>query len=183
MLENVLNMDVTLTLCKEGVDVGKSGSGAGAESVSETASITPDESSPLPETQPSENAKEYIYDTIGYIDSDQWAALEAQALAVEQACGVAVCFAMIVDSTAYDCADIDEALEVLSYGMSDTGNVLFMGFDETESVWSWYVEGEIASNLTEEDIDALWNAYDNSDTFYGGLSAYLELAQQLLTSN
>lgn len=113
----------------------------------------------------------YIFDRAGVFSEEEVQELDALAENIYSETGVGVYFCILESSAGYDAEDVHKEL----IGEEDCILLLL-----TENEWDVLCGGELNFSLTDADEEALWNAYYENSTYYGGVEDYLTLAGQMI---
>ena len=120
----------------------------------------------------------YIIDQLGVI-SDQLTELNQKASDLSDTYGVNVTVLLLSTTDGAGTPDISERIYQASFGESD-GMMLIFSQDEKE--WFIYKTGTAAEVITDEDDDALWDAFASGEYYDDCVNAYLDKAQEQLTA-
>lgn len=114
-----------------------------------------------------------ISDTLAYSEYDE---LESYAAYIENTYGCCVMFCLTDDT---DGMTGDEYTKQV-YGMNtDNDNGIIITHDTWNGTYHIYVSGN-AKQIDEADIDAMLDAYDSNESYYGGINDYLEKAEEII---
>ena len=124
-----------------------------------------------------EENKLYIIDQLGVV-SGQLTELNQEASDLSDTYGVNVTLLLLKTTDGAGTPDISERIYQASFGESD-GMMLVFSQDENE--WFIYKTGTAAEVITEEDDNALWEAFASGEYYDDCVNAYLDKAQEQLT--
>ena len=125
-----------------------------------------------------EENKLYIIDQLGVV-SGQLTELNQKASDLSDTYGVNVTVLLLNTTDGAGTPDIGERIYQASFGESD-GMMLVFSQDEKE--WFIYKTGTAAEVITEEEDDALWEAFASGEYYDDCVNAYLDKAQEQLTA-
>ena len=125
-----------------------------------------------------EENKLYIIDQLGVV-SGQLTELNQKASDLSDTYGVNVTVLLLSTTDGAGTPDIGERIYQASFGESD-GMMLVFSQDEKE--WFIYKTGTAAEVITEEEDDALWEAFASGEYYDDCVNAYLDKAQEQLTA-
>ena len=125
-----------------------------------------------------EENKLYIIDQLGVV-SGQLTELNQKASDLSDTYGLNVTLLLLSTTDGAGTPDIGERIYQASFGESD-GMMLVFSQDEKE--WFIYKTGTAAEVITEEDDDALWDAFASGEYYDDCVNAYLDKAQEQLTA-
>lgn len=120
----------------------------------------------------------YIIDQLGVV-SDQLTELNQKASDLSDTYGVNVTVLLLSTTEGAGTPDIGEKVYQASFGESD-GMMLIYSQDEKK--WFVYKTGTAAEVITDEDDEALWNAFAGEEYYDDCVNAYLDKAQEQLTA-
>ncbi|MBR5947241.1 MAG: TPM domain-containing protein [Clostridia bacterium] len=120
-----------------------------------------------------ENA--YIIDERGKLSATEIEQLTEKAKLIEAEQGFTPMFAIAENAG----GNVKAYLEKLYTENNGGENGLILGYSNVENKWSAAAFGLAVDSFTESDFDALWDAYNNTDTYYAGVAAYLDSASRL----
>ena len=120
-------------------------------------------------------ADAYIIDERGKLSSSEIEQLTEKARLIEAEQGFTPMFAIVEDAG----GDVTAYLERLYAENHGGENGLIIGYSNVENKWSAAAFGLAKDSFTENDIDRLWEAYQNTDTYIAGVNAYLDNASRL----
>ncbi len=120
-------------------------------------------------------ADAYIIDERGKLSSSEIEQLTEKARLIEAEQGFTPMFAIVEDAD----GDVTAYLERLYAENNGGENGLIIGYSNVENKWSAAAFGLAKDSFTENDIDRLWEAYQNTDTYIAGVNAYLDNASRL----
>ena len=124
-----------------------------------------------------EENKLYIIDQLGVV-SGQLTELNQKASDLSDTYGVNVTVLLLSTTDGAGTPDIGERIYQASFGES-AGMMLVFSQDENE--WFIYKTGTAAEVITEEDDNALWEAFASGEYYDDCVNAYLDKAQEQLT--
>ena len=125
-----------------------------------------------------EENKLYIIDQLGVV-SEQLTELNQKASDLSDTYGVNVTVLLLSTTEGAGTPEIGEKVYQASFGESD-GMMLVFSKDEDE--WFIYKTGTAAEVITDEDDDALWDAFASGEYYDDCVNAYLDKAQEQLTA-
>ena len=125
-----------------------------------------------------EENKLYIIDQLGVV-SGQLTELNQKASDLSDTYGVNVTVLLLNTTDGAGTPSIGERIYQASFGES-AGMMLVFSQDENE--WFIYKTGTAAEVITEEDDDALWDAFASGEYYDDCVNAYLDKAQEQLTA-
>lgn len=120
-------------------------------------------------------ADAYIIDERGKLSSSEIEQLTEKARLIEAEQGFTPMFAIVEDAG----GDVTAYLERLYAENNGGENGLIIGYSNVENKWSSAAFGLAKDSFTENDLDRLWEAYQNTDTYIAGVNAYLDNASRL----
>lgn len=120
-------------------------------------------------------ADAYIVDERGKLSSSEIEQLTEKARLIEAEQGFTPMFAIVEDAG----GDVTAYLERLYEENHGGENGLIIGYSNVENKWSAAAFGLAKDSFTENDLDRLWEAYQNTDTYIAGVNAYLDNASRL----
>jgi uncharacterized protein len=120
-------------------------------------------------------ADAYIIDERGKLSSGEIEQLAEKARLIEAEQGFTPMFAIVEDAG----GDVYAYLERLYAENHGGENGLIIGYSNVENKWSAVEYGLANAAFTESDLDRLWEAYQNTDTYIAGVNAYLDNASRL----
>lgn len=120
-------------------------------------------------------ADAYIIDERGKLSSSEIEQLTEKSRLIEAEQGFTPMFAIVEDAG----GDVTAYLERLYAENHGGENGLIIGYSNVENKWSAASFGLAKDSFTENDIDRLWEAYQNTDTYIAGVNAYLDNASRL----
>lgn len=123
----------------------------------------------------SDGSAVYIVDERGKLSSSEIEQLTEKARLIEQEQGFRPMFAIVENAG----GNVQEYLSKLYTDNNGPENGIIVGYSNVENKWSAAAFGLASDSLTESDIDSLWDAYYNTDTYIAGVSAYLDSASRL----
>lgn len=118
----------------------------------------------------------HIVDEAGLLEQDELDSLNQTAAALADETGAHVMLAM-TRAAEEGAQAYGEALYQQCFGQAD-GWILVLDYGEKQ--WNLVPFGRFADRLTEEDMDDLFDAFDQPDTYFDGVLAYLLKAQSML---
>ncbi len=116
----------------------------------------------------------YVVDDTGTFSESEIKELNDRAAQLSQKTGVEILF-LKTDQNG-DTAIEDYAMERMNV-TPDQDSILFAQDDD---YWCVHFSGARTQLFTDEDADALWNAYRETSGFYDGVEGYFTAAEQLL---
>ncbi len=122
----------------------------------------------------------HVIDNGGYLASGEIAELEEKAQNIENTYGYYVMFC-ITDSIDTD-TTYDYAQYVYEYNTSSDKGIILV-HNLSDSVYAVYTTPKADAIFTEEVKDELGDAYNNSDTYVGGISDYYTLAEAKISES
>lgn len=122
-----------------------------------------------------EESKTYIFDELYFLDS--LSELNQQASALSDTYGVQVTFLLTADTEGMRAVDYAGQIYRDEFGADDG---LMLIYDVGENVWDTYLSGETEDTLTEDDVNALWNAFAAPEYYDASVEAYLNAVQTIL---
>ncbi|NLL50755.1 MAG: TPM domain-containing protein [Eubacteriaceae bacterium] len=125
--------------------------------------------------------KTLIVDEIGKLSDSEKATLNAQAQRISETYGVDVAFFLVTDAykTDYTLPEYTEAC-YKKQNMGQNGVILLV--DEVSMKWYIAYTGTAMDILTEQKVEDVFDAYDEEDTYYDGIVAYLNAMETLLST-
>ncbi|MBR3299225.1 MAG: TPM domain-containing protein [Clostridia bacterium] len=120
-------------------------------------------------------ADAYVIDERGKLSSTQIEQLSEKAKLIEAEQGFTPMFAIVEDAG----GDVTAYLERLYTEHHGGENGLIMGYSNVENKWSAAAFGLALDSLTDSDIEQLWDVYDKSGTYDGGISDYFDSASRV----
>ncbi len=114
-----------------------------------------------------------VSDTLTYSEYDE---LESYAAYIENTYGCCIMFCLTDDT---DGMTGDEyAKEVYSLN-TDNADGIIITHDLWNNTYHIYVSGN-AKQIDDAEIDAMLDAYDSNESYYGGINDYLEKAEEII---
>ena len=120
----------------------------------------------------------YIYDSDFKLTASETAELENYASAIEEDYGYSVIFCIVSDCEGMSCS---EYAEEACASFTDAENAVVFVHNTTEGVYDYYLAGR-AAELDEALLGVMWNAYDSSESYFGGLSSFYATAAEVVES-
>ena len=121
------------------------------------------------------SADTYIIDERGKLSATEIEQLNEKARLIEAEQGFTPMFAIVENAG----GNVTSYLERLYTEHNGGENGLILGYSNVENKWSSAGFGLAADSFTEADLDQLWDAYNNTDTYIAGVNAYLDSASRL----
>ena len=118
----------------------------------------------------------YIIDLQHIVDESKLAELNATAADISATYGVNVMFVVTGDAGENGISDFIDGVYTSTFGSAD--GVIF-GHDTTEAKWAYRTYGTKLSVLSDEDYSTIWDAYNEADTYSGGLRDYLAAVEEV----
>lgn len=125
----------------------------------------------------SAHTQQYVIDYVDKLSSSEIEELNLFAEKLESAYGVAVLFC-ITEGTGDVTADEFTAETYNDY--TDNENGIIIVHDDWNKTYSTFVSGDAEEILTDASVDSMIDAYDSNDSYYGGIYACYELAEEYL---
>lgn len=125
-------------------------------------------------------SKEPIMDYIRVFDDEDLASLNEYAVAIGDNFGIDIAL-LITDSSYAQDQDLDEYARECYFAhrnLSDNGFILAV--DNDEWTWKMIFFGNTVGILDDEEMEAVYEAYDNSDTFFDGVVGYYQAVESIL---
>lgn len=121
--------------------------------------------------------QEYVIDYADKLSSSEIEELDALAEKLEAAYGVTVLFC-ITEGTGDVTAD---EFSSGTYGdYTDNENGIIIVHDDWNKTYFTYISGNAGEFLTDAAVDSMIDAYDTNESYYGGIYACYELAEEYL---
>ncbi len=121
---------------------------------------------------------QYIFDPDDHFTYDEYYELEDMAADIELDYGITVMFCITATMDNYD--TIAEFSEDLYYMFTDSTDGIIITHNTTEGGWSSYRCGDGLVIFNDTIEQGLWDAYNEDDTYYGGIVAYLNAAESAI---
>ncbi len=121
--------------------------------------------------------QQYVIDYADKLSSSEIEELDSFAEKLESAYGITVLFC-ITEGTGD--VTIDEFASETYFDYTDSENGIIIVHDDWIKEYSTFISDNADEILTDAVIGALINAYDSNDSYYGGISACYELAEEYL---
>lgn len=124
-------------------------------------------------------ASSHIFDEGGYLSYEEIAELDSMANRIENLYGYCVmfCIAENVDGSTYDYS------EELYNSEADGVNGILITDNRGGEKYSIYLSGDAENVITEQIMGIIWDAYDSSETYYGGIASYYATVETVLESS
>ena len=120
----------------------------------------------------------YIIDECGVLSDNDLTILNIQAEEIFQKHGIEILFLLTENTSEMDITDYADAC----YDeLADTQDGLLFVVDDTSGAWHIMCSGRAGNLFTENDLYEMFDAYINNTTYAGGVEAYLELSESILT--
>ena len=124
--------------------------------------------------------QQYVIDYADKLSSSEFEELDLFAEKLESAYGVTVLFC-ITEGTGDVTAD---EFSSGTYGdYTDNKNGLIIVHDDWSKTYSVFKSGSAEETFTDAAVDSMIDAYDANDSYYGGIYACYELAEEYLENN
>ncbi len=120
---------------------------------------------------------QHVIDYADKLASSELEELDAVAGNLENTYGIAVLFC-ITEGTGDVTAD--EFASGTYYEYTDNENGLIIVHDDWNKTYSVFVSGSAGEALTDAAVDSMTDAYDLNESYYGGIYACYELAEEYL---
>ncbi len=121
--------------------------------------------------------QEYVIDYADKLSSSEIEELDLFAEKLESAYGVTVLFC-ITEGTGDVTAD---EFSSGTYGdYTDNENGIIIVHDDWSNTYFSFISGNAEEFLTDASVDSMIDAYDSNDSYYGGIYACYELAEEYL---
>lgn len=116
----------------------------------------------------------YVADETDSIPAEELAELNEYAEHASEACGTDILFLLAEDEAAAGDSIVDYMANYPNMGNGESRIFFAIGPDS-----SWYIlcGGNMQNMLTKEQEDALRDAYNGPETYFGGIKAYIDLAE------
>lgn len=121
--------------------------------------------------------QEYVIDYADKLSSSEIEELDALAEKLETAYGVTVLFC-ITEGTGDVTAD-EFASETYS-DYTDNENGIIIVHDDWNKTYFTFISGNAGELLTDASVDSMIDAYDTNESYYGGIYACYEFAEEYL---
>lgn len=120
---------------------------------------------------------QYIYDPDYHLSDSELYELNNYAASIENESGYAVIFCIISDNFGEtNAAYAREAYDAYT----DAENAIVYVHNTEESVYDYYVEGDEKNIFNDNILNAMKNAYDSNESYYGGLMGFYAAAETAL---
>ena len=124
-----------------------------------------------------------IFDDIDVITDSQLAELDEYAQSVSESGKMDVAFLLASGDYTERYSGLSEYAEDCYHDRADLGsNGFIFVMDEENSLWNLVCFGYSGNIVTEDVMYDLFDAYSGPDTYVGGIRAYLEAAEEFLSS-
>lgn len=123
-----------------------------------------------------EEGRTYVFDEGNFV-GDAFSGLNQQASELSDEYGVQVTFLIANGTDGMRAVDYAGQTYRNEFGSADG---LMLIYDVGENVWDAYLSGEAENKLTDDDVDALWNAFAEPEYYDDSVEAYLNEAQTIL---
>lgn len=116
----------------------------------------------------------YVADETDSIPAEELAELNEYAEHASETCGTDILFLLAEDEAAAGDSIVDYMANYPNMGNGESRIFFAIGPDS-----SWYIlcGGNMQNMLTKEQEDALRDAYNGPETYFGGIKAYIDLAE------
>lgn len=123
-----------------------------------------------------QEGKTYVFDEGNFV-GDAFSGLNRQASELSDEYGVQVTVLIANGTDGMRAVDYAGQIYRDEFGADDG---LMLIYDVGENVWDTYLSGETEDTLTEDDVDALWNAFAAPEYYDASVEAYLNAVQTIL---
>lgn len=120
----------------------------------------------------------HVIDFTDKLTDSEMIELDSYALTIEQKYGWCVMFAIVDNAENFDTTY--EYAEDIYNAQKDAENGVLIVDNIGDNVYSVYLAGDAKNVFSEEDEDAIWNAYNDADTYYGGIVDYYNAVDTVL---
>ncbi|MBO5934577.1 MAG: TPM domain-containing protein [Clostridia bacterium] len=120
----------------------------------------------------------HVIDFTDKLTDSEMIELDSYALTIEQKYGWCVMFAIVDNAENFDTTY--EYAEDIYNAQKDAENGVLIVDNIGDNVYSVYLAGDAKNVFSEADEDAIWNAYDDADTYYGGIVDYYTAVDSVL---
>lgn len=125
--------------------------------------------------------RDYVVDGLGVLTEEESNTLNAEAERIADTYHVNPCFILADNYMDYGFDSISGLLENYYADKFGSADGLIMGVDFTASVWSAHCAGN--AFFDDHELDLLWDAYANAQTYYQGIADYLTAVESNLDVN
>ena len=120
----------------------------------------------------------HVIDFTDKLTDSEMIELDSYALTIEQKYGWCVMFAIVDNAENFDTTY--EYAEDIYNAQKDAENGVLIVDNIGDNVYSVYLAGDAKNVFSEADEDAIWDAYNDADTYYGGIVDYYNAVDTVL---
>lgn len=122
---------------------------------------------------------QYIEDPAGNLTYDEIEELEAYAEKIESTYGICIMLGIARDT---DGMSDSEYAQKIYTDNTDNENGFILVHNDSESTYGVFTSGNAKEIFDEEAVNEMRDAYNSSNSYYGGISDYYKAAESLLAS-
>lgn len=122
---------------------------------------------------------QYIEDPAGNLNYDEIEELEAYAEKIESTYGICIMLGIARDT---DGMSDSEYAQKIYTDNTDNENGFILVHNDSESTYGVFTSGNAKEILDDEAVNEMCDAYNSSNSYYGGIADYYKAAESLLAS-